>query len=206
MMFLSRTRPRPVSVLFFLNPHGPLSLTTQWPSRFVFLFFRFIFLFHYLHSPSLLYGFPGFSFFFWSIFLSSVRSFLSFRFLFLCQFSLPFCIFLFLVCWCWGGIYRAKRSGCVPIATLWQRMGSRALLPCHSAGLAGQWAWLARRGALDFSSSRCLGFRVFCKAHCSQELMKKEEEKCLPSLAAHPGEGERRTVSLKTTLFCFFFF
>jgi len=36
------------------------------------------------------------------------------------------------------GIYRAKGSGGVPIATLWQRMGSRALLPCHSAGLAGQ--------------------------------------------------------------------
>jgi len=37
-----------------------------------------------------------------------------------------------------GGIYRAKGSGGVLIATLWQRMGSRALLPCHNAGLAGQ--------------------------------------------------------------------
>jgi hypothetical protein len=36
--------------------------------------------------------------------------------------------------------------------------------------------------------------------------MKKEEENCLPSPAARPGEGERRTVSLKTTLFCLFFF
>jgi len=36
--------------------------------------------------------------------------------------------------------------------------------------------------------------------------MKKEEENCLPSPAARPGEGERRTVSLKMTLFCFFFF
>jgi len=32
------------------------------------------------------------------------------------------------------------------------------------------------------------------------ELMKNEE--CLPSPAARPGEGERRTVSFKTTLFC----
>jgi hypothetical protein len=36
--------------------------------------------------------------------------------------------------------------------------------------------------------------------------MKKEEENCLPSPAARPWEGERRTVSFKTTLFCFFFF
>jgi hypothetical protein len=36
--------------------------------------------------------------------------------------------------------------------------------------------------------------------------MKKEEENCLPSPVARPGEGERRTVSLKTTLFCPFFF
>jgi hypothetical protein len=32
------------------------------------------------------------------------------------------------------------------------------------------------------------------------ELMKNEE--CLPSPAARPGEGERRTLSFKTTLFC----
>jgi hypothetical protein len=51
-----------------------------------------------------------------------------------------------------------------------------------------------------------LGFRDFCRARGSQELMKKEEENCLPSPAACPGEGERRTVSLKTTLFCLFFF
>jgi hypothetical protein len=51
-----------------------------------------------------------------------------------------------------------------------------------------------------------LGFRDFCRARGSQELMKKEEENCLPSPAARPGEGERRTVSLKTTLFCLFFF
>jgi hypothetical protein len=43
-----------------------------------------------------------------------------------------------------------------------------------------------------------LGFRDFCRARGSQELMKKEEENCLPSPAACPGEGERRTVSLKT--------
>ena len=63
-------------------------------------------------------------------------------------------------------------------------------------------------GALDFSSSRCVGLRVFCRANGSQELMKKEKENCLPSPVACPGEGEKGTVPLKTTLFCslLFFF
>jgi hypothetical protein len=34
----------------------------------------------------------------------------------------------------------------------------------------------------------------------------KERRKKLPSPAARPGEGERGTVSFKTTLFCTFFF
>jgi hypothetical protein len=34
----------------------------------------------------------------------------------------------------------------------------------------------------------------------------RKEEKKLPSPAARPGEGERGTVSFKTTLFCTFFF
>jgi hypothetical protein len=34
----------------------------------------------------------------------------------------------------------------------------------------------------------------------------EERRKKLPSLAARPGEGERGTVSFKTTLFCTFFF
>ena len=68
-----------------------------------------------------------------------------------------------------------------------------------SAGLVGG------HGAPDFSSSRCVGFRVFYKARDSHELMKKEEENCLPSPIARPGEGERRTMSLKTTMICSFF-
>jgi hypothetical protein len=66
-----------------------------------------------------------------------------------------------------------------------------------------------RQGAAPLTSHhQGLGFRDFCRARGSQELMKKEEENCLPSPVARPGEGERRTVSLKTTLFCpvFFFF
>ena len=39
------------------------------------------------------------------------------------------------------------------------------------------------------------------RARGAPELMKNEE--CLPSPAARPGEGERRTVSFKTTLFCY---
>jgi len=36
-----------------------------------------------------------------------------------------------------GGIYRAKGSGGVPIATLWQRMGSRAGCPATALGWLG---------------------------------------------------------------------
>ena len=55
-----------------------------------------------------------------------------------------------------------------------------------SVGLAGK-ARLARCGAFDFSSSRCVGFRVLCGARGSQDLMKKEEENCLPFPAARLG-------------------
>jgi len=41
-MFLSKTRPNPVLVSFFLNPYGPLSFTSHYPSRSAFLVFRFI--------------------------------------------------------------------------------------------------------------------------------------------------------------------
>jgi len=156
MMFLSRTQPRPVSVSFFLNPHGPLSFTSHCPSRSAFPPFRFFFLFLYPHSPSLVYGFPGFSFLFWSVFLSSIRSFLSFCFLFLCPFSL-----LFHACWRWGGIFRAKGSGGVPIATLWQRMGAGLCCPTTTPGwLASGRGWQGaapltshHQGAWGFESS-----------------------------------------------------
>jgi hypothetical protein len=52
-------------------------------------------------------------------------------------------------------------------------MGSGAFLPCHGAGLGGQWVW----------GSGALGFGTAC-----------------------PGEEEGGTVSLKTTLFCSFFY
>ena len=143
-MFLSRDRPRPVSVSFFLNPHSPLSLSVCFSP------FRFIFPFLCPHSLSPIYGFPGF--------LSFFRLFSSLPFV-------PFSPFLFYFSSSSSragveGIYRAKGSGGVPIATLWQRLGSRALLPCHSAGLAGQWAELAGHDSLDFSSWECMGGRV----------------------------------------------
>jgi len=52
-------------VLLFLNPHGPLSFTSHYPSRSV-LFFPFgsFSLSSNPHSPSLVYSFPGFLSFF----------------------------------------------------------------------------------------------------------------------------------------------
>jgi len=55
--FQDPTSPVPL----FLNPHGPLSFTSHYPSRLV-LFFPFgsFSLSSNPHSPSLVYGFPGF--------------------------------------------------------------------------------------------------------------------------------------------------
>jgi len=79
-------------------------------------------------------------------------------------------------------------------------MGSRAAPGWPASGCSWQ-------GAAPLTSHhQGLGFRDFCRARGSQELMKKEEENCLPSPVARLGEGERRIVSLKTTLFCPFFF
>jgi len=76
------------------------------------------------------------------------------------------------------------------------------------SGAAPGWPASGRgwQGAAPLTSHyQGLGLRDFCRARGSQELMKKEEENYLPSPAARPGEGERRTVSLKTTLFYPFF-
>ena len=97
---------------FFLNSHGPLSFTSHCPSRYVFpVFFP---LFFGLFSP-LLSSVPSL---FFSIF----------------SFPPPFPPFRVLAL---GGIYRAKGSGGVPIATLWQRIGSRAGCPATAPGWLG---------------------------------------------------------------------
>ena len=60
------------------------------------------------------------------------------------------------------------------------------IIVAHGAGQrwsVGQWAPLARRVAPDFSSSRCVGLRVFRRARESLEMMMKEAE-------------EKKTVSL----------
>jgi len=185
MMFLSRTRPRPVSVSFFLNPHGPLSLTSHCPPRSAFPFS--------LPSQSLsCLWLSQFSFLFWSVFLSSVRSFLSFPFFF-CVFPLPSVLAL-------GAIYRAKGAGLFTVAN--GEQGTRRLV--------GQWARLARRGSLGFGRARSgwsasgRGSLDFGKARGKKETQQKERKKTKPFLsspAARPGEEERGTVSFKTTPF-----
>jgi len=155
-MFLSRTQPRPVLVSFFLNPHGPLSFTSHCPSRSAFPPFRFFFLFLYPHSPSLVYGFPGFSFLFWSVFLSSVRYFLSFCFLFLCPFSL-----LFHVWWRWGGFIGQKGVGASLLPPYDNAWGAGLCCPTTAPGwLASGRGWQGaapltshHQGAWGFESS-----------------------------------------------------
>jgi len=101
----------------------------------------------YSPSPlSLTVPFPCFqlprfiSFFFFRSLSLSFFSFSSLHSLF--SLSLAPCVMAL------GGIYRAKGAR----ASLLLRMGSRALLPCHGIGWAGQWAWLAGRGSPGLSS------------------------------------------------------
>ena len=62
-------------------------------------------------------------------------------FLFSLLFSFFFSLFFFFML-ALSGIYRAKGSGGVPIAALSLCMGSGVFLPCHDAGLSGQWVWI----------------------------------------------------------------
>jgi hypothetical protein len=75
-----------------------------------------------------------------------------------------------------GGIYGQRERG-VPIAALLLRMGSRALLPCHGVGLAGQWAWLAGRGSPGLSSWGCVGLRVWQSTRGGRWAWRIKEEK-----------------------------
>jgi len=63
-----------------------------------------------------------------------------------------------LMCWRWASIYRAKGAGA---------------LYCYAWGVGqrrvGWWARLARRGAPDFSLSRCVGLRAFA-GHASRSI------------------------------------
>jgi len=150
MLFLSRTRPRPVSVSFFLNPHGPLSFTSHCPFRSAFPPFQFVFPFLYPHSPSPVYGFSRFSFLFGMF--SSLRfvCFSLFLFYFSASFPSPFSFkkspSLFLVL---GTVFIEQRGAAC--CCVW-RAGQRRV---------GWWARLARRGAPDFSLSWCMGLRAF---------------------------------------------
>jgi len=78
------------------------------------------------------------------------------------------------------------------------------LLPCHSAGLAGQWVGLAGRGSLVFFIMRVHGGSVLAgmrEERDAAKLKKKKPKPFLSSPAARPGEEERGTVSFKTTPF-----
>ena len=76
--------PTSSAPLFFLTltVHSPLPLTVPLGRFFLFPFGSFS-LSSNRHSPSPVYGFPGFSFLLWSVFLSSVRALLSFPLLIL---------------------------------------------------------------------------------------------------------------------------
>ena len=130
---------------FFLNFHDPLSFTSHYSSRFMAFPVFFPFLVCSLLSSLFLL--------FWLVFIS--LRFPLFWFLLLPYFISP-------ACWRLVSIYRGN--------------GARPLYYCAwGAGQrrVGWWARLARRGTPGFSSSRCVGFQIFYRAHDSQELMKK---------------------------------
>jgi len=99
-------------------------------------------------------------------------------------------------CWCWVSIYKAKGVG--------------ALYCCAwGAGQrwVGWWAQLARHGAPDFSSSRCVGRRVFRRARSSQELMKRRSKTIyLPLLHIQGKEKEEQCCSKRHYSALFFSF
>jgi hypothetical protein len=70
--------------------------------------------------------------------------------------------------------------------------------------LAGQWVGLAGRDFLGFfHHESAWGGALAGRWRVG---FNEERRKKLPSPAARPGEGERGTVSFKTTLFCTLFF
>ena len=116
-------------------------------------------------------------------------------FSFLSVFSSLFFFFLplFFLCWRWVVFIGQRGAG----ASLSLCMGSGVFLPCHDAGLSGQWVWIVGhdpRGSHQWGGVSTRGRN------------KWERQKFLSSLAAHLGEEGGGTVSLKTTLFCSFFF
>jgi hypothetical protein len=80
-------------------------------------------------------------------------------------------------------------------------MGSGAAPGWPASGRGWQGA------ALLTSHHQGLGFRDFCRARGSQELMKKEEENCLPSPAARSGgRRKKNSVAQNDTVLAFFFY
>jgi hypothetical protein len=163
--------------LFFFSPPVPLPVSVSSLSLFS-------------HSPSPLFQTSSSSFL-----LLSIVSFIFFSFCFLFSFLFFSPSFFFMLAL--SGIYRAKGSGGVPIAALSLCMGSGVFLPCHDAGLSGQWVWIVGhdpRGSHQWGGVSTRGRN------------KWERQKFLSSFAAHLGEEGGGTLSLKTTLFCSFFF
>ena len=190
MMFLSRTRPRPVSVSFFLNPHGPLSLTSHCPPRSAFPFS--------LPSQSLsCLWLSQFSFLFWSVFLSSVRSFLCFPFFF--AFS------LFPLCWRWVLFIEPRERGFLLL-----QMGSRA----HGGWSASGHDW--QGAAPSVLAGHAAGGRPVGAApsilarHAARKRRNKRKEKkqnlfCLPLLHVQGKKKEEQCHSKRHRSDLFFF-
>jgi len=61
-------------------------------------------------------------------------------------------------------------------------------------------------GALDFSSSRCVGLWVFCRANGSQELMKKEKKTAYLHLLHVQGKEKKEQCRSKRHCSALFFF
>jgi hypothetical protein len=142
------------------------------------------------HSPSPLFQTSPSSFL-----PLSIVSFISFFF------SSQFLLFLSSCAGVDSSIYRAKGSGGVLIAALSLCMGSRAFLPCHGAGLGGQWAWFAGTASLASNYERACILTKYVGRERGWKNYIGKKQKFHSSPAARLGE-EGGTVLLKTKPFC----
>jgi len=218
MVFLSKTWPRPESVLFFLTltVHSPLPLTV--PLGLFCLFFGLLSLSSKPHSPSPVYVFPG-SFLFGPF--SSLSVWVYWWFLsvpvLLSSIHFPFSFSLFL---CYFSASLSPRSVLSPLSLLpGAGVGSLFIGPRErglfiavhgergSAGLAGQWAWPARCGAPDFSSSRLGVSRLLQGTRLTG--INEERGRKLSTFPCCTSGGRRKKNSVAqndTVLPCFFLF
>jgi len=110
-----------------------------------------------------------------------------------------------LACWRCGGVFIGQKGAGAsllpPYSSAW---GAGLCCPATAPGwLANGWGWQGATSLVFFITRVHGGAALAGRWRVG---FNEERRKKLPSPAARPGEGERGTVSFKTTLFCTFFF